>query len=81
MGKIIKAVRDLHHIARRSIAFDRGTEFVSWPHLQAEIGTQTWFCDPSSPLSGSCCAYPCRAMRGKKARSKTQIDVREDDCQ
>ena len=26
-----------------------GTEFVSWPHLQAEIGTQTWFCDPSSP--------------------------------
>ncbi|MEP4195557.1 MAG: IS30 family transposase, partial [Aliishimia sp.] len=35
--------------ARRSITFDRGTEFVSWPHLQAEIGTQTWFCDPSSP--------------------------------
>jgi len=21
---------------------------VSWPHLQAELGTQTWFCDPSS---------------------------------
>jgi IS30 family transposase len=31
------------------IAFHRGTEFVRWPHLQAEIGTQTWFCDPSSP--------------------------------
>ncbi|NVO56412.1 IS30 family transposase [Rhodobacteraceae bacterium B1Z28] len=49
MGKIMKAVHDLPHLARRSITFDRGTEFVSWPHLQAEIGTQAWFCDPSSP--------------------------------
>ncbi|WP_171212856.1 IS30 family transposase [Ruegeria sp. HKCCA5426] len=49
MGKIMKAVRDLPYLARKSITFDRGTEFVSWPHLQAEIGTQTWFCDPSSP--------------------------------
>lgn len=49
MGKIMKAIRDLPHLARKSITFDRGTEFVSWPHLQAEIGTQTWFCDPSSP--------------------------------
>ena len=49
MGKIMQAVRDLPHLARKSITFDRGTEFVSWPHLQAEIGTQTWFCDPSSP--------------------------------
>lgn len=22
---------------------------MNWPHLQVEIGTQTWFCDPSSP--------------------------------
>ncbi|AML52345.1 IS30 family transposase [Falsihalocynthiibacter arcticus] len=49
MGKIMKAIKDLPHVARRSITFDRGTEFVSWPHLQAEIGTLTWFCDPSSP--------------------------------
>ena len=49
MGKIMKAVRDLPLLARKSITFDRGTEFVSWPHLQAEIGTQTWFCDPSLP--------------------------------
>ncbi|PRZ40967.1 IS30 family transposase [Tritonibacter scottomollicae] len=49
MGKIMKAVRDLPHLARKSITFDRGAEFVSWPHLQAEIGTQTWYCDPSSP--------------------------------
>jgi len=49
MGKIIKAIKDLPHIARRSITFDRGTEFVSWPHLQAQTGTQAWFYDPSSP--------------------------------
>lgn len=45
MGKIIKAIEDLPLVARRSITFDRGSEFMNWPHLQAEIGTQTWFCD------------------------------------
>jgi IS30 family transposase len=49
MGKIMKAIKDLPHVARRSITFDRGSEFVSWPQLQAKIGTLTWFCDPSSP--------------------------------
>jgi len=49
MGKIMRAIRDLLHLAGKSITFDRGTAFVNWPHLQAEIGTQTWFCDPSSP--------------------------------
>ncbi len=49
MTKIVKAVQDLPVAGRRSITFDRGTEFVSWPHLQAQLGTQTWFCDPSSP--------------------------------
>ena len=67
MGKIMKAVRDLPYLARKSITFDRGTEFVSWPHLQAEIGTQTWFCDPSS-------------HRGRKARSRTPIVGSEDGC-
>lgn len=31
-----------------SVTFDRGSEFVDWPHLQAELGTGTWFCDPQS---------------------------------
>lgn len=43
MGKIMKAVRDLPHIARHLITFDRGSEFASGPHLQAEFETQTWF--------------------------------------
>ena len=49
MAKIATLLRDLPHHARKSITFDRGTEFVSWPHLQAEIGTASWFCDPSAP--------------------------------
>ncbi len=53
MGKIMKAVGNLPHLVRKSITFDRGTEFVSWPNLQAEIGTQTWLCKPSSPLQKS----------------------------
>ncbi|AGS20620.1 hypothetical protein REMIM1_CH00770 [Rhizobium etli bv. mimosae str. Mim1] len=28
---------------RRTLTFDRGTEFSEWPYLQAGIGTQTWF--------------------------------------
>jgi len=42
MAKIMSAIKDLPLVARRSITFDRATELVSWPHLQAEIGTQTW---------------------------------------
>ena len=71
----MKAIKDLPRIARRSITFDRGTEFVSWPHLQAEIGTQTWFCDPSSPLSGHRYAIACRAVRGRKASLRTPTAV------
>jgi len=51
MGKIMEAIKDLPLLARKSITFDRGTEFVSWPHLQAKTGTQTWFCDPSAHKS------------------------------
>ena len=49
MDKVVAAIRALPQPAGRSITFDRGTEFVSWPHLQAEIGTNSWFCDPSAP--------------------------------
>lgn len=29
--------------ARKSITFDRGSEFIDGQHLQVEVGTQTWF--------------------------------------
>ncbi|MFA1673806.1 IS30 family transposase, partial [Rhizobium mongolense] len=49
MDGLIEVLQPLPHAARRSITFDRGTEFSEWPYLQAGIGTQTWFCDPQSP--------------------------------
>jgi hypothetical protein len=49
MERLISVMRALPHRARRSITFDRGTEFTDWPYLQAGIGSQTWFCDPQSP--------------------------------
>jgi IS30 family transposase len=49
MSQIAEALRALPLTARRSVTFDRGSEFVDWPHLQAEPGARTWFCDPQSP--------------------------------
>jgi IS30 family transposase len=48
MNFLVQALQALPHLARRSITFDRGTEFTHWHYLQASIGTQTWFCDPQS---------------------------------
>lgn len=49
MDGVIRVLQPLPQIARRSITFDRGTEFTEWAYLQAGIGSQTWFCDPQSP--------------------------------
>ena len=48
MGHLARVMRTLPFKARMSVTFDRGSEFMDWPHLQAEVGTQTWFCDPSA---------------------------------
>jgi len=80
MGKRANIMRTLPLKARKSVTFDRGSEFMDWPHLQAEVGTQTWFCDPSAPLSADCVAIACRAVRGRKALSKTPIAGRAGGC-
>ena len=49
MGKIARAIAALPLPARRSITGGGGSEFVTWPHLQAETGTRSWFCDAQSP--------------------------------
>jgi IS30 family transposase len=49
MDGLIDVLSPLPHVARRSITFDRGTEFTDWSYLQAGLGVQTWFCDPQSP--------------------------------
>jgi len=79
MGKIMKAIKDLPLIARRSITFDRGSEFVSWPHLQAEIGTQTWFCDPSSPWQKGTVENTNRRARRWLPRKRDIRAMTDDD--
>ena len=49
MDGVIRVLQPLPQMARRSITFDRGTEFTEWSYLQNGIGSQTWFCDPQSP--------------------------------
>jgi hypothetical protein len=75
---VIRAIRDLPFAARRSITFDRGTEFVSWPHLQAEIGTRTFaiVLEPMAHMAHS--ATP--PGRGRKAPSRTPTIVPDDGC-
>lgn len=49
MNEIINALSPLPFEARRSITFDRGSEFAAWDYLKAGIGSEVWFCDPQAP--------------------------------
>lgn len=49
MDAVVAGLSGLPAQARRSITFDRGTEFTAWRHLQAGLGIDPWFCDPQSP--------------------------------
>ena len=49
METLISSLKALPQPARRSITFDRGTEFTAWTHLKAGLGVAPWFCDPQSP--------------------------------
>jgi len=48
-GRLAQVMRTLPLQARKFVTFDRGSEFMDWPHLQAKVGTQTWFGDPTAP--------------------------------
>ncbi len=49
MEGLIGSLAPLPSGARRSITFDRGTEFTAWAHLKAGLGVDPWFCDPQAP--------------------------------
>ena len=74
MGKIARAIDALPLPARRSITFDRGSEFVTWPHLQAETGTRSWFCDAQSPHQKGAVENTNRRLRRFLLR---EIDMRK----
>jgi transposase, IS30 family len=44
-----EALRPLPEAARRTVTFDRGTEFAAYPRLAGELAVASYFCDPHSP--------------------------------
>ena len=49
-GKAVAdALKHLPQTARRSITFDRGSEFADHRTIKDKIGSDIWFCDPHSP--------------------------------
>ena len=49
-GKAVAdALKHLPQTARRSITFDRGSEFADHQTIKDKIGSDIWFCDPHSP--------------------------------
>ena len=44
-----EALRPLPGDARRTITFDRGSEFAAYPRLAGELAVASYFCDPHSP--------------------------------
>ncbi|WP_171169620.1 IS30 family transposase [Ruegeria sp. HKCCA0370] len=49
MEALIEGLAPLPADARRSITFDRGTEFSAWQRLKDGMGADSWFCDPQAP--------------------------------
>jgi transposase, IS30 family len=46
---VAEALRGLPEDARRTVTFDRGTEFAAYPELARELDVASYFCDPHSP--------------------------------
>jgi len=46
---MIRQMRRLPEHLRRSITWDRGSELAAYQHIQLELNTPIYFCDPHSP--------------------------------
>lgn len=49
VSRLIDTLAPLPAKARRSITFDRGSEFAAWRALEPGLGAKAWFCDPQAP--------------------------------
>jgi IS30 family transposase len=79
MDGLIDTLSALPQAARRSITFDRGTEFTDWPYLQAGLGVQTWFCDPQSPWQKGSVENTNRRARKWLPRDLDPLSVNDSD--
>src|SRR3546814_20637447 len=79
MQGLINALGPLPHAARRSITFDRGTEFTDWPYLQAGLGVETWFCDPQAPWQKGTVENTHRRARRWLSRDTDPLSIEHHD--
>jgi IS30 family transposase len=49
LGRVADALRPLPEDARRTVTFDRGTEFAGYAALDRGVAVTSYFCDPHSP--------------------------------
>src|SRR3954453_6606714 len=49
IAPIADVLRPLPGAARRTVTFDRGTEFAAYPELASDLAVVSYFCDPHSP--------------------------------
>lgn len=66
MNGVAEDLGSLPPEARRTITFDRGTEFAAYPALKTSLGMDAYFCAPRRP--------------GKRARSRTRTAACDAFC-
>jgi IS30 family transposase len=49
MGSIRRKMASIPRQYRKTVTFDRGSEFLAWPLLSKYIGVTTYYCEPRSP--------------------------------
>jgi transposase, IS30 family len=49
LAGIAEALRGLPGDARRTVTFDRGSEFAGYAALDRDLAVEAYFCDPHSP--------------------------------
>ena len=49
IGKIRDKLTALPRDSRRSVTFDRGSEFAAWEMLEDHVDLGSYYCDPRSP--------------------------------
>ena len=76
---IADALRELPEDARRTVTFDRGSEFAGYAALDRDLAVKAYFCDPHSPwqkggvenLNGRVRRFLPRRARPRRSRDPT----------
>ena len=79
MGQVVDGLATLPRGARRSLTFDRGTEFSAWRELRDGLGADVWFCDPHSPWQRGTNENTNRRLRRYLPRTTDPLSIRRDE--